>query len=320
VTVTVNVATTGSTEWLVTHDPAFEKNHARRLPGRYKQAALMNNKAVIMVQGVGSPVVELVKDNALIFSRSVPDRTVGGKLFFHYRTDADGDGKADTDDDGHIIVEGHVLADGPGDYEIVIRSGGVEVERRDLKIAPIMSDLSFAPDILAGPPAKFDPYTDVFDVAIGWGGQWYGMEIWYDLDDDVVGAFGALELGDTTIFSFNADSNAVNNGDLTGTHYLRMDNSLMRNAWTNYDVKWEGFNDEFDTRVAAGEKADEVFLEGFERELGETWGHPIQSHRGLSPWCVVGEGAYLLNVGVKREADESQRQYYEIAIEVEYDK
>lgn len=93
-------------------------------------------------------------------------------------------------------------------------------------------------------------------------------------------------------------------------HILRMTDKLMKDAASNYYVKWEGFNSDFDIREPEGEKADEIYKNPKEAK--------IPGYEFASPTGVVKEGRYLLQTGLTRKADETQRQRYQVRIEAGY--
>jgi hypothetical protein len=256
----------------------------------------MENKADILVthlEGVNT-VVKLIKGgDVVVNARKVSERN-GPYDTFVLRTDFDGDHSADTDSKGKIYLENKVLPDGPGDYKIVVEFNGERfLSPIPIKIGPLLTGLKFSPNILR--KKTFDPYSDKFDVEwdIIWptdSGQWYGMEIWYKLKNDVIGEFKP-SAATTSFFGIENDRDIPKKGqgDIVGIHYLRMSNDKMRKG--SYDVKWEGFNDDFDSREPAGEAIDEIYKDGAEAEIKEG-----ESFDGVGARSVCAEGKYNMRV------------------------
>ncbi len=312
-----------STEWLVTHNPVFEKKYAQPKPELIKHAKVMDNKAKILITPMDDKAitVKLYQDSTFIVDAHKMDQQEDGCDVYVLRTDFDENGEADTDTEGQIYVEGKLLADAPEkDYFIKIEIDGNEfVDPIPIKIGPLMTELEFAPKIEK--QKKFDPYSDEFDIVMDlpWpndSGQWYGMEIWYNLEDDILGGF---EVGSEQTSAFgienNKDAPEKEQGDIVDIHYLKMSDDNMKKD--SYDVKWEGFNDDLDKRKEE-EKIDEIYKDGEEAELPESWAHN-QTEKGIGAQSVCSEGKYNMKVELKRKEDEEQIQKYEIKFEVEYE-
>ncbi len=337
--VRITVVETDNTEWLVTHDPKFEKDHAQRVPTKYKQAELMNNKAwaTITCSSAIAPTIQaelwdLGGTNTKICNGHYVGYC-GGKAVFEFRTTVGSTTTgAKTDTDGSIYVEDMLLPEGlegwklgeHTDYYIRFYQGATKLAEHDIRIGPLFSGLSVSPNVLAETPATFDPYEDTFDIITGWGGVWYGMQIDYHLNGNVVGEFAhPVNSSSTTMFSFMTDSSVplAERGDMTGTHYLYMPSSLLIAAAADYTIKWEGFNE---LLYAYTEQADAIFMsadqDNHEAELARPWGPTSapQSHKGATPLHLVGEGKYKMRIGCKREFDQSQVQRLQVGFEVQY--
>jgi hypothetical protein len=94
--------------------------------------------------------------------------------------------------------------------------------------------------------------------------------------------------------------------------------SLMKDAWTNYTIKWECLNTDFDQEVPEGEDAETVFMDGQEAEL-EVASEPGQTHSGIGPGFIVGEGKYVVRLAAEREDDDTQVHRYAVKLEVTCD-
>jgi transglutaminase-like putative cysteine protease len=301
-----------TTRWLVTHDPVFEKNYAVANPDLFKQAVLMSNKATVLVSNAGSnSSIQLLKPGLLgdiVLLSKAPSSVANGSSYFELRTDANGDGKADTDSEGRIYVEGVPVE--PGSYKIAVIINGNNMGKLDLIIKPLLTNLAFSPNVL-DPTVTFDPYTDKFDIIYGPGGEWYGLQIKYRLNDTVSNM--KMEFRDDDA------ADATNQGDMGGVHALSVSNVLMKKTGLldlDHIAKWEGFD-----ATITDEKADEIYRDGREAEIPETWNlgdGTIQSARGIAAYHVVREGKYKNLIEVKCSEDLTQTQKMETRFGVQY--
>ena len=340
------------TKWLVCHDPEFEKRYCLKKKGKkkvaVKQARLMNNKAKFAITPIDGKSFNVILSNEsgkVICQAHESSDSAAGDQLFEFRTDADGKNGADTDSKGRVYVEGKLLKKAPGKYFVSIQLDGKDLfPPFPLRVAPLLSSLRFSPGIEKG--ESFDPYSDELMADSGNtpppfpvpGGppnilpptppsdsKWFGMEIWYKLSDHVEGAISGGN-GLFSVFGIENDKDAApkRQGDIETIHLLRMDDDKLLEG--EYDVKWEGFNDDFDKREKEGEKIDEIYKEGEEAALKETWGPPSlpgdsgrQEEKGVGAQSVCAEGKYNMRVELKRKEDEEQVQRYSIKFEVEYE-
>jgi len=332
------------TDWLVVHDPAFERDHCQPTSTpRCQQAELMGNIATLEACCFGPDAsaveVRLVQENpggneVLVI---VPGSEENMCWTFEFDTKVGSmTNGAKTDTNGGIYVEGALLPDGPTDLILGQTTYAFELwvdnELRDTKpvtIAPLLTDLSYAPDILADPPDTLDPYSDFFydpylasDTCFVWFpppgygcGEGFGLRAEYDLDDDV----------SEFRISVSNDPSSGRPGDAIGTYDLLIDDPELRTSGiVNKTVKWEGFIDNgFVTdSYGAPERANEVFMDGVEAERGTLWplGDGInQTFRGMAPRSVAREGDYFYQFRLGRSEDGSQIQELKIPFTVKYE-
>ena len=211
-------------------------------------------------------------------------------------------------------------------------------KRYQIKIGPVITNLKTPEaDILEG--ETLDPYSDEFDIQWDWHlGDWvgydhgsgYGLEMNYTLHDKLK---SCLEIGQSTrkalITVENLPEDELEDGKVAGDmgdgekHYLVANESaLFTSIFGNIrEIKWEGFSSIFKNDFGRNEKADKVFMEGKEAKREVVWGLGTQgagrqTHKGASLWSTVGEGCYKMKMNVKRRRDESQKQKFEINLEV----
>ena len=308
------------TEWLVTHDPEFERRCQHGIyKKRYKQAELMDNMAVFALE---CPGAEADQYRAELWDLGGPNRKIcegyrygheeGRALFLFRTTVGSGTGGAKTDEDGGIYVEGEPLVEGPEghwtDYYIRAYKGEEHLHDFNIRVGPLMRAVSFAPDIMASEPESVDPYGDEVDVKmdVEWW-PWaeyeagFGLEIHYKLVDEVAD------------LSFEFSDAPEGGGDMGGTHRLLVHENYMKPpSWyephQELQVKWEGFD-----AAITDEEAHRIYMwdEEAERVVGS-------QTRGISPVNTAAEGEYLLDVGMKLKGDESQRQAFQVQFEVDY--
>ncbi|GFO81511.1 MAG: hypothetical protein A49_11380 [Methyloceanibacter sp.] len=333
-----------ATEWLVVHDPPFERDHCQptSIP-RCKQAQLMTNEAVVVVSKPDAEcefTVWLVNGDTEIvegFRVERPDT-----VEFYFRTVIGSTtGGAKTDASGNIYVENALLPAGPSsgffgpDYEFELRlnvDGQTEdlvLEEVDVSIAPLLTDLGYSPNILANPLQTLDPYSDLDDLygagdpePDGYGaGEYFGLDIQFDLDDDLAWAPAFIFYNDTSVPDWGGD------GGITGQYQLFLDPILdadiAKAGVINKEIKWEGFTDNAVVRHNGfAEPGPRVFMEGLEAELPMPFNMGdgvMQSRRGVAPRYVVKEGHYVNEFRIRRKLDLSQWQYLFVPFEVKYE-
>lgn len=338
-----------STAWLVVHDPIFEQDHCQSTSvPPCQQAELMTNVAEVWVSKGSCDgavpeqdfAVSLWEDDFL----SSDDFIVNGfeedsvdTIRFRFDTTVGSTtGGAKTDANGAIYIEGAQLPEGPSSVPAVSYLFKLFVDRSlaestPVVIAPILTDLSYSPDILANPPNTVDPYSDLFSEPSEFGsdncsvsfpplgydcGEGFGLTSEYDLDDDI------------SNFSISLSNNPDNGtpGDIVnGVYGLLIDDSaLMTSGIINKKVKWEGFIDNSEVIDTAGhrERANEVFMDGMEAERSELWpmGDQInQVFRGMSPGSLAKEGDYWMTFQLARSNDGTQVQELTIPLTVKYE-
>jgi len=317
-----------NTDWLVTHDPAFEGSFCQDLAEEgFEQAQLMSNKAIVRFRVADPNTVPGIHPELWKSSKICDGHYAGvsdGLAVFEFRTTEGSDTQgAKTDPSGGIYVEGHPLT--PGKYEIRVEPL-VTPYKWPIVIGPLFTfdNSSNVPNVLASPPDKVDPYgptrrTGLLGVLPR--SSFYrgcGMELSAVCKDKAIGQYqvpGGDELAAMYVEN-NQQGSPV--GDLTGGHYLRTPEEHIPAGKRTF--KWEGFNDVFDLKVPMGEVAFSVFMRGLEAEypIDPPWWPQPQAYRGYSPECTVAPGDYILTIGLRRAKDQNQMHTYRIPICVEY--
>ena len=298
------------TRWLVTHDPAWEKNYAQKYPKRCKQAVLMNNTAVVQIsckeEDRGYYKAELWKDNNKLLA--CENKTFNeNRITFTFRTDFESASEgAKTDDEGGIYIEGEEISLEhfkvgdqyfPQDFYIVVydsRSTWTALWSRKIykiKIGPVITNLKTPKtDIFEGEP--LDPYSDEFDVQwhigdwVGYDhGSGYGLEMKYTLHDKLKSCMDIDQSDQKALITVeNSPEDELEQGKISGDmedghkHSLVANESALSSSFfgNTRKIKWEGFSSNFDDDFGEYEKADTVFMEEkeAEREVDEIW-HPV---------------------------------------------
>jgi hypothetical protein len=341
-----------ATEWLVVHDPVFERDHCRpsSIP-RCKQAELMKNEAVVKVKKPENEsgcnfTVRLVEVDAVFNDIIVEGRRedVGDIAEFHFCTTSSGNCMnegARTDANGGVYVENVLLTEGitgalgnpivGPDYRFELVVNGTVKESRDVTINPLIHDLSFLPDILATPPVKLDPYKDLNRIGppmqstepVGYNqGEFFGLLIRYELYENVQYPPKFLFYNDPDVPSWGGDQGIASQYELSFD--LELGDVLWSGGTDQKEIKWEGFTSNTFVIDQSGyrEQAAHVFLEGGEAELTENYDigdGVIQSTRGVGPRYVVKEGNYVNEFKLKRQGDLTQEQRVIVPFEVQYD-
>lgn len=339
-----------ATDWLVVHDPVFERDKCQSTSvPRCEQAELMTNEAKVLVNQPNASwpfTVWLVEVGIFTNTDIVEGFAVPGPVtveFLFRTTEGSTTDGAKTDENGGIYVEGVLLPNGPTgglfgpEYKFELRLNGETIDMEDVTIAPLLTALSYLPDILASPPETVDPYSSFHDIDIsfdggvedGFGvGEFFGLLIKFDLDDDLAWAPEFLFYNDTV--KNMADTDSASGAGIIGTDdnpyqlFLNpsTDQDVAKAAITNKKIKWEGFTDNAIVRDGGfAEPAARVFKEGSESELVRPFDMGdgvLQSHRGVAPRFVVKEGHYINEFKIRRKLDLTQWQFLQVPFEVKY--
>ncbi len=341
------------TRWLVTHDPAWEKNYAQKYPKRCKQAVIMSNEAVVRItckeqhrDYYQAELYDPWKPQNNPRKKCLSQKLVysNGVLAFYFRTsDGRNTESSVTDSDGHIYVENKKLPEGvfPRKFKVKL-SDNTTKSTCNITVGPVITHLKTPEvDILEG--ETLDPYSDEFDIlddADDFGyynhGFGYGLEIHYRIHDKLKSCLDNNPTGKEALITIeNLTEDELQQSKISDIedgekHYLTAFSSVLFTnllAGVNKEIKWEGFSSSFVDDFGKNERADKVFMEEkeAEREVSERW-HPVyiddtgkehrQTHKGASVWSSVGEGCYKMKIGVKRFRDEPQKQKFEINLEI----
>jgi len=324
----VRVAVLGmeSTEWLVTHDPEFEYWYCGspgawghpEWAGRFKQAEVMANEAIVKLTKIATIQYEvklLCNDEEVVTLDQTDPRYEerDGYAIFHFETDENQDGSADTNASGGIYVEDKWLERGVTSasvkYTFEVWANGVKVfSDREITIGPLVNRLE--PNFDPWKPASlfsdgFSPYTkppynddrwrdqpdrkmkaeDPEGEDLGWYFNYaYGMAIECEFTDDLE-SLGVKASG----------------GDIAGERtYPVADAAMFLAKGVPKIIEWEGFDDD-------SEKIHEV------PDLSSLSTPP-------APVNVIKEADdYVLKIEAVREKDPSQKQRIELRdLKVDY--
>ena len=323
-----------TTRWLVTHDPDFEKDVAKKDSARFQQASLPHsNKATIAYVASNSSSYHLeLWRTALLSSdtKIIEADNSSGSYAIYLNASKDVGAGDQTDSDGSIYVTGKTTAkldSGAGDYQIRIykdsATAGADPElilKYPLKIGPLVTKLGFSPDIFTIPTDDIsyptvDPYGNSVNAEWDWSLAFtkfdvtqsgFGLGISYQLQGD-------LDFDDTSKQCSTQFINFANgtNGDCNDKKLLVKKGFLQQSAtWynvletTTYSLKWEGFN-----ANVSNEYGNIIYNYPNEAKCSSTF---------VSPGNTIKEGSYVIKVKAKYRYDTDQEQDIIVNFDVKY--